>query len=234
MARPAPSRIRARFTRLPALIRSASPSQGPGGSNPQTRTNYITVSAPSAPVAQFTGSPTSGVAPLTVNFTNSSTGSITSYAWTFGDGTTSTVANPSKVYSAARHLHGQPHRHRARRQQPPDAHELRDGRPRLRRSLSSPAAPRRASAPLTVNFTNSSTGSITSYAWTFGDGTTSTVANPSKVYSAPGTYTVSLTVTGPGGSNAQTRTNYITVSAPSAPVAQFTGSPTSGVGAAGG
>ncbi len=43
----------------------------------------------------------------------------------------------------------------------------------------------------------------------------------------PGTYTVALTVTGPGGSNTQTRTNYVTVSAP-APVAQFTGSPTSG------
>ena len=84
-------------------------------------------------------------------------------------------------------------------------------------------------APLALNFINSSTGSITSYAWTFGDGTTSTVASPAKVYSVPGNYTVSLTVTGPGGSNTQTRTNYITVSAPPAPVAQFTGSPTSGV-----
>ena len=73
---------------------------GPGGSNTQTRTNYITVTA-AAPVAQFTGSPTSGTAPLTVNFTNTSTGSITSYAWTFGDGGTSTAASPSHVYAAA-------------------------------------------------------------------------------------------------------------------------------------
>ena len=67
-------------------------------------------------------------------------------------------------------------------------------------------------APLALNFINGSTGSITSYAWTFGDGTTSTVANPAKVYASPGNYTVALTVTGPGGSNAKTRPNYITVS----------------------
>ena len=68
-------------------------------------------------------------------------------------------------------------------------------------------------APLALNFLNASTGTITSYAWTFGDGTTSTVASPSHVYFAAGVYTVSLTVTGPGGSNTQTRSNYVTVSA---------------------
>ena len=66
-------------------------------------------------------------------------------------------------------------------------------------------------APLALNFINTSTGTITSYAWTFGDGTTSTVANPTKVYSTPGSYTVGLTVTGPGGSNVKTKPNYITV-----------------------
>ncbi len=51
---------------------------------------------------------------------------------------------------------------------------------------------------LTVNFTDTSTdsdGTIASWAWTFGDGTTSTVASPSKTYAAPGAYTVTLTVT---------------------------------------
>src|SRR4029434_10574039 len=71
-----------------------------GGSNTLTRTNYVTVTT-AAPVAQFTGSPTSGNSPLTVNFSNTSTGSITSYAWTFGDGGTSTLAAPSHVYAAA-------------------------------------------------------------------------------------------------------------------------------------
>ena len=78
-------------------------------------------------------------------------------------------------------------------------------------------------APLAINFINSSLGTITSYAWTFGDGGTSTVRNPSHVYATAGTYTVGLTVTGPGGSNTQTLNN-ITVSA-AAPVASFTASP---------
>ena len=68
-------------------------------------------------------------------------------------------------------------------------------------------------APLALNFMNSSTGSITSYSWNFGDGTTSTAASPAKVYSNAGTYTVALTVTGPAGSNTSTETNYITVTA---------------------
>jgi PKD repeat protein len=55
--------------------------------------------------------------------------------------------------------------------------------------------------PLALNFVSTSTGSISSYQWAFGDGGTSSVANPSHVYAAAGTYTVSLTVKGPGGSN---------------------------------
>ncbi len=78
-------------------------------------------------------------------------------------------------------------------------------------------------APLALNFTSTSTGTITSYVWTFGDSTTSTAQNPAKVYSTPGIFTVSLKVTGPGGTNTKTATNYITVTAagdttpPSAP-----------------
>ena len=69
-------------------------------------------------------------------------------------------------------------------------------------------------APLAMNFSNASTGSISTYAWTFGDATTSSAQNPAHVYASAGVYTVSLTVTGPGGSNTKTNTNYITVSAP--------------------
>jgi PKD repeat protein len=55
---------------------------------------------PGAPVADFSGSPTSGAAPLTVAFRDQSTGSPTSWSWSFGDGGTSTAQNPSHVYSA--------------------------------------------------------------------------------------------------------------------------------------
>jgi PKD repeat protein len=69
-------------------------------------------------------------------------------------------------------------------------------------------------APLSLNFTSTSTGSITTYAWVFGDGTTSSVQNPAKTYSSAGSYTVSLTVTGPGGTNTKSVPGYITVTAP--------------------
>ncbi|MET8373089.1 ThuA domain-containing protein [Micromonospora profundi] len=57
-----------------------------------------------SPIAKATGTPTSGSAPLTVQFSSAGTadpdpGNTLSYQWTFGDGTTSTAANPSKVYT---------------------------------------------------------------------------------------------------------------------------------------
>ena len=78
-------------------------------------------------------------------------------------------------------------------------------------------------APLAMNFTSTSTGSITSYLWSFGDGTSSASQSPAHVYGSPGVYTVSLTVSGSGGTNTKTMPNYITVTpggdttAPSAP-----------------
>jgi PKD repeat protein len=54
-----------------------------------------------APTAGFTASATSGTAPLTVQFTDTSTQSPTSWAWDFGDGSTSTEQNPSVTYAAA-------------------------------------------------------------------------------------------------------------------------------------
>ncbi len=52
------------------------------------------------PVASFTGTPTSGTAPLAVTFTDTSTNSPTSWSWSFGDGGTSTAQNPSHTYTS--------------------------------------------------------------------------------------------------------------------------------------
>ncbi|MDD4051175.1 MAG: S8 family serine peptidase [candidate division Zixibacteria bacterium] len=84
--------------------------------------------------------------------------------------------------------------------------------------------------PLAVAFTDASTNSPTSWAWTFGDGGTSTLKNPSHTYTAAGTYTVVLTATNAYGSDSETKTGYITVTAPptNPPVAAFSGTPTSG------
>lgn len=66
--------------------------------------------------------------------------------------------------------------------------------------------------PLTVTFADLSTGTPLTWLWTFGDGSSSTVQNPIKTYTIPGTYTVSLTVENGAGSSFKTVTNYVTVS----------------------
>jgi|GEM_PF-1272708 uncharacterized protein (TIGR02145 family) len=66
-------------------------------------------------------------------------------------------------------------------------------------------------APLTVQFTDQSTNGPTAWNWAFGDGATSTDQNPSHTYSVAGTYTVTLTATNAGGSDAETKAGYIVV-----------------------
>lgn len=76
-----------------------------------------------------------------------------------------------------------------------------------------------------VQYTNSATGVITSYSWSFPGGTpsSSTSANPVVTYGTNGVYNASLTVANEGGSHTFTRTNYITVTSVT-PVATITGS----------
>lgn len=65
-----------------------------------------------------------------------------------------------------------------------------------------------------VQFANRSTGHVHTFLWNFGDGTSSALnaqENPLKSYARAGTYTVSLTVTGDGGSDIETKASYITV-----------------------
>ena len=199
------------------------------GSNTITRQKYIRVDKVDLPVAGFTGTPTTGTVPLTVGFTDASTGAITSYLWTFGDGSTSTEQSPSHEYTAPGtytvklKVTGEPGGSNTITRQ----NYIRVDKVPL------PAAgftgtPTTGTVPLTVGFTDASTGAITSYLWTFGDGSTSTEQSPSHQYTAPGTYTVSLKVTGPGGSNTITKQNYIIVNKVALPVAGFTGTPTTG------
>jgi hypothetical protein len=75
------------------------------------------------------------------------------------------------------------------------------------------ANPRRGYAPLMVQFTDQSTGAITSRTWDLG-GQTSTATNPSLVYVEPGKKTVKLTVAGPDGSDDETKMDYIEVVEP--------------------
>lgn len=68
-----------------------------------------------------------------------------------------------------------------------------------------------AAAGQAIQFTDTSTGSPTSWLWNFGDGTTSTLQNPSKTYATPGTRTVTLTATNANGSGSVTKTGYVVV-----------------------
>jgi len=62
-------------------------------------------------------------------------------------------------------------------------------------------SPTSGTAPLTVAFSNATTGMVTSWSWEFGDGATSTLQNPTHVFQTPATYTVALTAVGPGGTS---------------------------------
>ncbi len=92
------------------------------------------------------------------------------------------------------------------------------------------ASPVTGNVPLTVTFTNQSTPAsiITGYLWTFGDGYTATITNPVHSYTSAGYYTVTLAALAGAEQNTITKTNYITVSATSAPTAAFTASPVTG------
>ncbi|MGO9244477.1 MAG: PKD domain-containing protein [Verrucomicrobiia bacterium] len=93
-------------------------------------------------------------------------------------------------------------------------------------------SPTNGSAPLTVTFADTSTGSITNRFWSFGDGgtTNTTATSVQYVYQTTGSNQVSLIVSGLGGSNTNTKPNYIVVrsATPPPPVASFTNNPASG------
>jgi len=90
------------------------------------------------------------------------------------------------------------------------------------------ASPTTAVAGSPINFSDLSTNFPTSWNWTFTGGTpsSSTVKNPSVIYNVPGTYSVTLVATNGAGSDTETKTNYITITTPPPPVANFSASTT--------
>jgi PKD repeat protein len=161
------------------------------------------------PVPSFTASPLSGDAPLLVNFDASASsdtdGSITAYAWNFGDGTVGTGRAVSHTYATVG-------TYTARLTVTDDDGAIASATSSL--SVTTPSAnqppvalftasPLSGTAPLLVSFDASAAsdadGSITAYAWDFGDGTTGTGRTVSHTYATVGTYTSRLTVTDDDG-----------------------------------
>jgi PKD repeat protein len=202
-----------------------------GGSDSELKTNYISVLTPppAPPVANFTGTPRSGHAPLSVQFTDTSTGSPTSWAWDFNnDGVIdNTSRNPSYIYNS-------PGTYSVNLTVTNAGGNDSELKTNYITALTPPPAPpvanftgtpRSGNAPLSVQFTDTSTGSPTSWAWDFNnDGVIdNTSRNPSYTYLSPGIYLVNLTVTNAGGSDSERKTNYITVQAPPSGTASVSG-----------
>ncbi|MCR8645314.1 collagenase [Paenibacillus sp. N1-5-1-14] len=156
------------------------------------------------PVSKVNG-PYSGQAGQTINFSSQGStdpdGTITSYLWDFGDGTTSTAANPTHAYQAAGNFNvkltvtdngGLTNVQQTTAtittvpvNQPPQA------------NVNGPYSGKAGTA---IAFSSQGSvdpdGTIASYSWNFGDGTpTNSNANPNHTYQQAGTYTVTLTVT---------------------------------------
>ena len=187
------------------------------GSNTTVKTNYIKVKAVTKPVANFTSSVTSGYAPLSVSFTDKSSGSPTAWKWTFGDGTNSTEQNPTHKYSkAGNYTVTLTASNSAGNNTMTKINYIKV------KAVIKPVAKFTSNvtsgrAPLTVAFTDKSTNYPTSWKWTFGDGTNSTVKNPTHRYLVQGNYTVRLIVANNAGSNSTAKTNYINVTTNTGP-----------------
>jgi PKD repeat protein len=166
---------------------------------------------------------------LTCSFIDGSSdpdGSIVSRSWAFGDGATSTEANPSHTYPSDGKFTVTLTVIDDKGAQNSESRDVR------------PTAPPPPNQPPTAAFSSSCTalscafnsdgssdpdGKIASRSWSFGDGSSSNEANPRHTYGSAGTYTVTLTVTDNDGAGGQ-ESHEVTVAAPNqAPKAAFTG-----------
>ncbi|UCE25474.1 MAG: PKD domain-containing protein, partial [Candidatus Zixiibacteriota bacterium] len=177
----------------------------------ETKTAYITVNP--APTAAFVGTPLNGTAPLTVSFTDQSTGGPTSWSWDFGDGVgTSAQQNPDYTYNNAGTYTVTLTATNACGSDIEQKTDYITVDPCVAPTADFTGTPTSGCDPLTVDFTDQSTGNPNAWNWDFGDGVgTSAEQNPSYTYNGIGSYTVTLTATNPCGSDPEVKVDYITV-----------------------
>ena len=172
-----------------------------GDSSVLVKTQYIRVFA--NPLADFTATPVSGCKPLQVGFTDLSTpsadGAISQWSWDYGDGTNGNTKNPNHLYTLGGNfpvsliitdVNGCTNKKLI-------SNYIKVSNPPIINFASS-GLTQSCTPPLNVQFTNTSTspdGLPLSYLWKFGDGTTSTSATPSHIYTQKGNYSVTLVVT---------------------------------------
>lgn len=148
------------------------------------------------PIANFSANNTSGCAPLTVHFTDQSSGSPTSWSWDFGNGQLSTARNPTITYA-------KPGTYTVRLIIKDSTGVDDEIKTDYITVFSGPVAAFSSNlttscAPAPIQFTDHSTtpagSAITSWLWDFGDGSISTLQNPNHTYNDIGFYTVTLKV----------------------------------------
>lgn len=182
--------------------------------NTKVVNNYITIY--NNPIAEFSATPVSGCAPLSVSFTDNTTiggGAISNWLWDFGGGVTSTQRNPTNVYNI-------PGTYTVTLIVT-DVNGCQSSRTKTAFinvtapfSANFTASPTSAcTAPLNTTFTPTVTpaGSYT-FAWNFGNSNTSTVQNPIQTYTSNGNFNVELEVTSSSGCKQKvTKNNFITI-----------------------
>ncbi len=185
-----------------------------GGSNTLTRTQYITVYEP--PAVNFTASPLSGCFPLTVQFADLSSAGAgntnVSWLWDFGNGNISTLQNPVITYSTAGTftitLQVTNDKGCTKTNTRSNFITVTNGV----NALFTHSQPNTCAPPVTVAFTNNSTGPpVLSYYWDFGDGNISVQTNPVHTYLSTGSFVVTLITTSSAGCTDTAQSNPIVI-----------------------
>lgn len=165
---------------------------GSGGTQSQT-TRTVTVDA--APAASFSWSPAAPTTDDNIAFYDQSSGGVTSWQWSFGDGGTSQAQNPVRRFAQPGnwtvtltvYRNGQS----ASTSRSVSVVAATPALPPVEARFDMSSTTATAAAP--VSFTDRSTGTPTSWSWSFGDGSTSTAQSPVHTFAAAGTYNVTLT-----------------------------------------
>lgn len=183
------------------------------GTATETKTSYIETYVPIAPVADFSVDNDNPIQDEEITFTNQSIGiPEPTYLWDFGDGQTSTAKNPSHIYDTA----GIYDVSLTVTNTTGTSTETKTGFITVEVSAVPPVAAftvdnSNPTLNTTVQFTDQSTGEPTSWLWDFGDGTTSTLQNPTKKWTNTNYKNITLTVTNAEGSDNLTKNNYVRV-----------------------
>ncbi|MFH0967585.1 MAG: PKD domain-containing protein [Methanobacteriota archaeon] len=179
-----------------------------GDSGTRVKGQYITV-RPLPVEANFTAIPLRGEAPLTVEFTDQSTGAMF-WSWNFGDG------SPGSMIPDPDHTFTEPGIYQVRLSVVNEIGESATASQGI--NVTIPGAldaefigiPTSGPVPLFVQFTDHSMGKPISWMWDFGDGARDTSLNPNHLYLTDGVYSVTLTVSDQhGNSDTVSKANYI-------------------------